>query len=94
LTKEYRGKEQGVAQKLLMTLLEWCKVNNIQEVYLGTIATYFAAHRFYEKNGFVEINKDSLPANFPLMAVDTKFYSYRLQLVEHIACWLEPSETQ
>lgn len=30
------------------------------------------------KNGFVEIEKESLPKNFPIMAVDTKFYSYNI----------------
>jgi N-acetylglutamate synthase-like GNAT family acetyltransferase len=76
VAKEYRGKDKGVAQQLLATLLEWCKLKKINEIYLGTVATYFAAHRFYEKNGFTEIQKNLLPANFPIMAVDTKFYKY------------------
>ncbi|MES2217942.1 MAG: GNAT family N-acetyltransferase [Pseudomonadota bacterium] len=76
VAKEYRGKDKGIAQELLTTLLNWCKSKNIKEIYLGTVATYFAAHRFYEKNAFTEIPKTTLPANFPIMKVDTKFYKY------------------
>jgi len=80
VAKEHRGKEKAVAQQLLTTLLAWCKSKNIKEIYLGTQASFFAAHRFYEKNGFVEISKKDLPSSFPIMAVDTKFYVYRFDL--------------
>ena len=46
----------------------------IREIYLGTTPKFLAAHRFYEKNGFAEIGKESLPEAFPIMSVDTKFY--------------------
>jgi putative acetyltransferase len=72
--KEYRGKEFGIAQKLLDTLLDWSKQHDINAVYLGTIARLEAAIRFYERNGFTFIEKQNLPATFPLMAVDTHFY--------------------
>ncbi|MBB2688201.1 UNVERIFIED_ORG: RimJ/RimL family protein N-acetyltransferase [Rhizobium etli] len=39
---------------------------------------FVAAHRFYEKNGFTEIARSALPRAFPLMAVDNKFYRYKL----------------
>ncbi|HEX7650703.1 MAG TPA: GNAT family N-acetyltransferase [Noviherbaspirillum sp.] len=70
----YRGKEYGVAQRLLDGLRNWCVEQGMREVFLGTTAKYLAAHRFYEKNGFVEIAKTELPASFPVMAVDSKFY--------------------
>ena len=35
---------------------------------------FLAAHRFYEKNGFIELQKVALPKAFPIMAVDSKFY--------------------
>lgn len=74
----YRGKEKGIAESLLKELINWCKKKNICEVYLGTQSNFFAAHRFYEKNGFQETNKASLPKKFPIMRVDTKFYVYRI----------------
>jgi hypothetical protein len=43
--------------------------------HLGcTTAKFVAAHRFYEKSGFAAIPKTDLPAAFPVMSVDTKFY--------------------
>lgn len=77
VAKNFRGKNKGIAQRLLDTVLEWCKLKNIQEIYLGTVSILHAAQRFYEKNGFHEIPIDNLPKNFPIMKVDTKFYVYR-----------------
>ncbi len=76
--KDYRGKEIGVGQQLLNTLLDWGKSQSIGEFYLGTTEAYKAAHRFYQKNGFREITKSELPKNFPLLRFDTKFYKYEL----------------
>ena len=70
----YRGKEKGVAKKLLEKALNWCEEKKVRTVYLGTTPFFKAAHRFYEKSGFAEIAKESLPKSFPLMHVDTRFY--------------------
>jgi N-acetylglutamate synthase-like GNAT family acetyltransferase len=74
----FRGGAHGVARRLLDELLRWCTERSVSEVYLGTTAKFLAAHRFYEKNGFKEIAKPLLPPAFPIMAVDTKFYSHQL----------------
>lgn len=70
----YRGAEQGVAKQLLDELLVWSAKQGITEILLGTTDKFVAAHRFYEKNGFSEVQKSSLPQTFPVMAVDSKFY--------------------
>jgi N-acetylglutamate synthase-like GNAT family acetyltransferase len=80
VAKAYRGKEHGVAQNLLQVLLAWCQKKELCEIYLGTTTAYLAAHRFYEKNSFEEIMKEDLPAAFPVMQVDSKFYRYRFLL--------------
>jgi len=72
--KSFRGSDQGVANKLLVAAIEWCIQKNIQDIYLGTVEAFRAAHRFYEKNGFERIETRQLPKNFPLMQVDTIFY--------------------
>lgn len=77
--KDFRGPETGTAGKLLATLLDWTGQKGIRQVFLGTTPKFLAAHRFYEKNGFTEIGKDELPAAFPVMTVDTKFYRTALQ---------------
>ena len=79
----YRGKGIAAGNKLLYSLLSWAKAKYIQEVYLGTTEKFKAAHRFYEKNGFLEINESDLPATFPLMQVDTKFYQLSLMPNSH-----------
>ncbi|MGC4035833.1 MAG: GNAT family N-acetyltransferase [Chitinophagaceae bacterium] len=72
--KEYRGREYMIAQRLFQTLISYCIDKKITNIYLGTIDVFKAAQRFYERNGFVEINKTDLPAAFPLMSVDNVFY--------------------
>jgi N-acetylglutamate synthase-like GNAT family acetyltransferase len=74
--KDYRGKQKGAAQALIDTLFEWARNKQLQAVFLGTIDTMLAAHRFYRKNGFVEIAKEQLPPAFPLMAVDNRFFKW------------------
>lgn len=77
----YRGKVLSIAQRLLDCLIEHCNNQRIRHVFLGTISLYRAAHRFYEKNNFVEVDKSQLPPNFPVMTVDTKFYSLDINYV-------------
>lgn len=74
--RDHRG--TGAAKALLSIALDWARVHETSELLLGTTPKFLAAHRFYEKNGFVEIAKDALPDRFPVMEVDTKFYSYSL----------------
>jgi len=71
---EARGREHGVAARLLALLVEHARATGITGITLGTIERLHAARRFYEKNGFVVIDPDALPAGFPRMAVDTHFY--------------------
>jgi GNAT superfamily N-acetyltransferase len=74
----FRGREFGVAEKLLDTLLAHARAKGVAEIFLGTTEKFLAAHRFYEKNGFSELQKVALPKAFPIMAVDTKFYVRRV----------------
>ncbi len=80
VAKEYRGGVYKVAQNLLNKLLSWATANGIKQIYLGTTSKFLAAHRFYEKNGFDEVRKKTLPESFPIMKVDTKFYRMKLLL--------------
>ena len=74
----HRGPSLGVARQLLKTLLDEGAKRGVQQIFLGTTETFVAAHRFYEKHGFTEIQRTKLPASFPVMAVDTKFYMIEL----------------
>jgi GNAT superfamily N-acetyltransferase len=74
----WRGRERGVAARLLSRLLDDARAMGVVGVWLGTTDRYHAAHRFYEKNGFLEVAKSILPPGFPLMALDNKFYALGL----------------
>jgi len=77
--KEYRGREFGIAQQLLDTLLQYCREHNIPHVCLGTVGQLQAAQRFYEKNGFQKLAMEDLPAHFPRMKPDHIFYDIHLE---------------
>jgi N-acetylglutamate synthase-like GNAT family acetyltransferase len=77
--RDFRGPEAGAAKQLLETLLEWAGAKSVREIFLGTTEKFLAAHRFYAKNGFAEIERSALPAEFPVMAVDTRFFHRRLE---------------
>ena len=76
--KEYRGKGFGAAQQLLNVLLQFCSDKQITHVYLGTVHQLKAAHRFYERNGFLPVDVTGLPGYFPLMKTDNMFYQLHL----------------
>ncbi|NWK96236.1 GNAT family N-acetyltransferase [Sphingobium lactosutens] len=75
----WRGRDQGVAQALLAALLDLARERGVAEIWLGATARFLAAHRFYERNGFMLIEADRLPASFPRMAVDSRFYHLKLR---------------
>jgi RimJ/RimL family protein N-acetyltransferase len=81
----YRGSSLGVAKNLLFNLINWSKLKNVHTVYLGTVDKFKAAHRFYEKNGFIRIGKFDLPTNFPRMEGDNIFYRLYLHEPEKIS---------
>jgi GNAT superfamily N-acetyltransferase len=74
----FRGPDYGVAQKLLEGVENEIAARGITKIYLGMTRFFKAAHRFYERNNYTEIPRDSLPIHFPVMTVDTKFYSKSL----------------
>lgn len=49
----------GVGQKLLDTALSYAKNNRFIKIILNTHANMKRAHRFYEKNGFILVEKGS-----------------------------------
>lgn len=72
--RAWRGRTPSVATGLLTLLQDAARERGFREIYLGTTDRFVAAHRFYEKHGFRSIDPSELPAAFPRMAVDTRFY--------------------
>ncbi|MCA1055848.1 GNAT family N-acetyltransferase [Rossellomorea aquimaris] len=80
--KNYRGSEMQPAKLLLDKAIDWARNHAINTIYLGTTPQFLAAHRFYEKNGFVEIGRSELPADFPIVKVDRVFYKFELEYAQ------------
>lgn len=72
--RDWRGSRPSLAAGLLDVLEVAARARGFRSLYLGTTARFLAAHRFYEKHGFTLIDPSGLPATFPRMAVDTRFY--------------------
>ncbi|MET1255362.1 GNAT family N-acetyltransferase [Aliikangiella maris] len=53
-------------------------VGTIALIYLGTTEKFLAAHQFYRKHGYAEINRELLPQGFPIMQVDKLFFMKKL----------------
>jgi N-acetylglutamate synthase-like GNAT family acetyltransferase len=70
----YRGTISGVANKLFTHFCYEAQTCGVRDIFLGTTADLYAAHRFYEKHGFVRYSKTDLPSRFPIVATDTRFY--------------------
>jgi N-acetylglutamate synthase-like GNAT family acetyltransferase len=70
----HRGKEHGIAARLLERLVLSATGAQVRDLYLGTTEKFVAAHRFYERNGFIQVAAEALPEAFPRMSLDTRFY--------------------
>src|SRR5699024_6890918 len=70
--RDFRGR--GLAQRLLDVALDWAWTSGVDALYLETNEQWTAAHRIYERNGFVPIGRAELPATFPVVRVATGFY--------------------
>lgn len=77
--RDYRGGEFNIAASLLNNAIKWAREKSIKAIYLGTTPQFLAAHRFYEKNGFISIGLEDLPVNFPVLHVDKRFYKYLVE---------------
>ena len=72
--KDFRGTIYNTATKLLKETIIFANKKGTKEIYLGTATDFYAAHKFYERNGFSQVGKETLPSNFPVMDFDNKFY--------------------
>jgi GNAT superfamily N-acetyltransferase len=76
--KEFRGKT--ISAVLLQQALNWAKENKATCMYLGTMAQFKAAQKFYEKHGFEKIPPSELPTDFPLNPIDSVFYKLKITI--------------
>ncbi len=80
--KDYRGK--GIAHKLMNVLANAALKHGFKSLYLGTVDTLKAAHKFYTKYGFRKLNYKSLPKEFELCELDSVFFECKIDdLIKH-----------
>jgi N-acetylglutamate synthase-like GNAT family acetyltransferase len=76
LDKSMRGnKDLNLAQNLFETLLTFAQQRGFQELWLDTPPPAKAAHRFYERNGFELMPRESVPSTYKVPSInDLKIY--------------------
>jgi GNAT superfamily N-acetyltransferase len=72
--KELRGRELSIAQRLFDILFEDAKMKGFQTIWLDTPAVATASHQFYERNGFVQSDKQNLPNGYVFPDKNSKIY--------------------
>ncbi len=80
LEKSMRGnKDINLAQNLFETLLRFAQQKGYQELWLDTPPPAQAAHRFYERNGFELMPRDSVPKTYKVPTIkDLKIYRLKM----------------
>ena len=76
--RRFRGRATGLAKRLLEQALDWGKQQGVHTLYLGTMAQFQAAQRFYSKLGCSEVDLEQLPTDMQVNPIDS--LHYRLQL--------------
>jgi N-acetylglutamate synthase-like GNAT family acetyltransferase len=79
IRKDFRGKAQGLSYLLLQKAMDCCLKNEIETLYLGTMWQFKAAQKFYQKNGFKEIQEKELPKNFLGNPLDKIFFYKKIK---------------
>ena len=74
--KEYRNK--GLGQQLYRTLLRYAEEHQFHTLLLDTPSVAKASHKFYEKAGFIKINREQLPFPYEYPDRDSVVYLLRL----------------
>ncbi len=68
----------GLAAQLMEHLVSWCRARHLDRLTLGTTSAMSTAQRFYARHGFESIDRHELSADFPVMDVDSVFFTRSL----------------
>jgi len=77
--KEYRGKQYNIAQLLFDELSDHAQRLEISQIYLDSPSIAHASHKFYERNGFIELSKEyQLPDGYQYPDRNSKLFKLDL----------------
>ena len=71
---DYRGKPWRIAQRLFDISMNWAKAKNLFNICLETTPEPCAAHNFYIKNGFIEVNSSDFPPEYHLCPYPSRYF--------------------
>ena len=74
VAKAFRGGAFKLADKLFLKLRTRATEVGLKKILLDTPSVARASHRFYEKNGFVEIRKTDIPKGYSYPDRDSRIF--------------------
>ena len=77
--KEFRGTEHQIAGHLFANLKNKARTLGFERILLDTPAVAKASHRFYEKNGFLEVDRSQLPSAYKFPDRNSKIMALQLK---------------
>lgn len=80
--KELRGNELKIAQHLFEHLLDNARKLGFKNIYLDTPSVAKASHRFYQKNGFVELSQERIPEGYSFPDRNSKIFQLKLSEIK------------
>jgi GNAT superfamily N-acetyltransferase len=78
VAKPWRGTPDGAAAQLFAAALGFVRSRKVKAIFLGTMAQFIGARKFYLKKGFTEIPKSEIPSDYTFNPVDTVFFKLQL----------------
>ncbi len=76
---DYRGNPWRIAQRLLDTALDWAKSKKLNKVCFETTPEPCAAHSFYRRNEFIEIDSTDFPPEYKLCVYPSRYFMKNLR---------------
>lgn len=76
--QDFRGREKGVSAVLYQALVADWQAKGVTSIVLDTPSKCYAAHSFYEKQGFQRIEKEELPIRYDFPDRDSLIFMLRL----------------
>lgn len=70
----YRGNPHHLGQQLYRVLLEFALTHGFKQLLLDTPKNTDRAHKFYEKAGFLKVQKNELPFHYDYPYEDSDFF--------------------
>lgn len=79
VAEPYRGRPHHLGRRLYAVLLQFARERHFRQMVLDTPRNTERAHRFYEKAGFRQVEKEELAVEYDYPYADSDFFCLELQ---------------